>query len=273
MHDQYLIFELSREAYAVPVSNVLNLLKYEPDALRQPFGADSHIHGYLTYQGIVVPVRDLRPALGMPTMAQETEEVIGILDARKQDHINWLDELEASVREKRSFRLTTDPHACKFGKWYDALMASPEEIHHFTNGNGTLDGILHAFHEPHARIHAIAIEVGELMADKRHDDAMKVINRAREGDLRTMVNLFDRARALVASLSRTLLLVLEYEDERLGILVDQVNSLQTLTPEHMQSLAVESDLIKCMALPNPGRPPIALVNVESLYDSARAVAA
>ncbi len=273
MQDTYLIIGLAQEDYAVPIEHVLGLLKYDPDALSRPFGAESKISGFLTHQGSVIPVKDLRLALGLPSMADETQEVIQTLDTRKQDHINWLDELEASVRENRPFRLTTDPHACKFGKWYDNIRSSPDNINQFTNGNGTLDGILHAFDEPHTRIHALAVQVGQLVAEGQQDQAIKVIERTRNGDLHTMINLFDRARLLVSSLRRTLLLVLEHDGEGMGLLIDQVSNLRTLTDDDMQSITADSNLIKCMALPNPSQPPIAIVDVEALYDSAKAVAA
>lgn len=273
MHDTYLVIGLAQESYAIPIEHVRSLLKYDPSALSQPFGADSKINGFLTHQGSVTPVKDLRLALGLPSMAAETDKVVKTLDARKQDHINWLDELESSVSENRPFRLTTDPHACKFGKWYDEIRSTADNINQFTNGNGTLDGILHAFDEPHARIHALAIQVGELVADDRQEDAIKVINRTRNGDLHTMISLFDRARSLVSSLRRTLLLVLEHDGEGLGLLIDQVSNLRTLTADDMQAINANSNLIKCMALPDPSEPPIAIVDVEALYESAKAVAA
>ncbi len=273
MQDTYLVIGLAQEDYAVPIEHVLGLLKYDAGALSRPFGAESKINGFLTHQGSVIPIKDLRLALGLPSMAEETSEVIRILDARKQDHIDWIDELEASVREGRAFGLTTDPHACKFGKWYDAVTSCPESINKFTNGNGTLDGILHAFDEPHTHIHALAKAVGELVADGKQEEAIRIIDRTRNGDLQTMIKLFDRTRLLVSSLRHTLLLVLEHSGEGMGLLIDQVSNLRTLTADDMQSITANSCLIKCMALPDPSEPPIAIVDVKALYESAKAVAA
>jgi purine-binding chemotaxis protein CheW len=48
--------------------------------------------------------------------ADESLAFVAMLEQRKQDHKRWLDELAASVREARAFTLTTDPHACAFGR-------------------------------------------------------------------------------------------------------------------------------------------------------------
>lgn len=40
-----------------------------------------------------------------------------MLAERETDHVNWINELERSVQEKRKFTLTTDPYKCAFGKW------------------------------------------------------------------------------------------------------------------------------------------------------------
>lgn len=272
MSTEYMIIELASERFAIPVHAVLSLLKHEQAALHQPFGQQEAFSGYVQHQGAVIPVVDLRRSLGMRSMAEETEEFVDTLSQRKQDHINWLDELEASVREDRPFGLTTDPHGCKFGKWYDALLASPEQIQRFTNGNGSLDGVLRAFDAPHQRIHAIAVEVEQHKSRGDRAGAIRIVDRSRDGDLKTMISLFDRASELLTSLRRTLLLVLEHGGEHLGAIIDQVHGLGSLTDEHTQNIRMDSPLVRAMALPAPDARPVAILDVAALYNSARVAA-
>lgn len=273
MAHEHLVFELARERFAAPVDHVLGLLKYEPSSLRRPFGESGNLAGYFLHQGRVIPVVELRTLLGMSSMTREAEEVQATLEQRKQDHINWLDELEASVREARAFRLTTDPHACKFGKWYDGLMGSPGALQCFTNGSGPLEGVLRAFDQPHRRIHSIAEEVSALVAAGRQGAALAIIERSRSADLHTMIALFDRARDLFVSLRRTLMLILDHGGERLGVLIDQVQNMRALPPEHMQCISVGTGLVRCMALASSGEPPVAVLDVPGLYASVRCAAA
>ncbi|MCC7387965.1 MAG: chemotaxis protein CheW [Phycisphaerales bacterium] len=267
MANEHLVFELGGERFAVPVGHVLGLIKYEPRELRRPFGEGEALAGFLVHQGRVIPVVELRTLLGMRSMATESEEVLATLEQRKQDHINWLDELETSVHENRAFRLTTDPHACKFGKWYDSLMSSVPAVQRFTNGSGPLEGVLRAFDQPHQRIHAIALDVARLMETGDQHGALGVIQHSRNGDLSTMVSLFDRAKDMFVSLRRTLLLILELRGERIGVLIDQVQNMRALLPEHMQSVTVDSRMITGMAMPSAGEAPVAVMDVEGLYST------
>lgn len=63
----------------------------------------------------MIPMIDLRKRLGMTSAAAENNQFCALMDQRRQDHVNWLNELEASTRERREFKLTTGPHKCAFG--------------------------------------------------------------------------------------------------------------------------------------------------------------
>ena len=77
------------------------------------------IRGVINLRGKVMQLIDLRVKLGLPSAKAEFDELIQLLHDREQDHHNWLTELEACVRERRPFKMAKDPHACKFGLWYD----------------------------------------------------------------------------------------------------------------------------------------------------------
>jgi hypothetical protein len=71
-----------------------------------------------------------------------------MMQLREQDHRKWLLELEASVQEHRSFLMTTDPHKCAFGKWYDNYHAD----------NAWVAALLKKVDGPHRQIHAVAAD-------------------------------------------------------------------------------------------------------------------
>lgn len=267
--DSYLVFEVTGETFAAPAKAVVRLLQYDPKSLRRPFGGESSILGFLPQAGAIIPALDLRLTLGFASVEQETKAVIETLSARERDHVAWLDELQASVKEGREFRLTTNPHECAFGKWYDALKGDAAALQSFVNGNSALQSIFVAFEEPHRRIHNVAVEVRKLMIDKRVDEAMSVIEHARYGVLRRMVDLFSRARNLVSSQRRTLLLVLEHEREQMGVLIDRVQALRMIGSEHLQNLSVKTALVSQMAIMNKSDKPAALIDVAALFEHAK----
>jgi purine-binding chemotaxis protein CheW len=196
----------------------------------------------------------------MRSMSAESEEVLAALEQREQDHINRRDELGSSVHANGAFRLTTDPHACKFGAWYDAPMASAPAVQRFTNGGGPLEGVLRAFERPHRRIHSIAVGVARLMESGEHHGALGVTPHARNGDRAMMVGLLDRAKDLFVARRRTPLLILEHRGERIGGLIDQVRNTRALLPQHMQSVSVDSRAVGGMSLPSSAESPVAVIS-------------
>jgi hypothetical protein len=126
------------------------------------------------------PDVDLRLWLGMPSFPEGVDNFCTTLGKREQDHRNWLNELEASVVEERDFRLTTDPHACAFGRWYDNCQAE----------DPWLIAALRRFDAPHKRIHAIGTSVTRLMKNGEREKAQALISQTRNGDLAEMIKLF-----------------------------------------------------------------------------------
>jgi len=186
----------------------------------------SHIRGVINLRGQVVPVIDLRVRLGMTSLLGETEDLINLLNQREQDHKNWLVELESSVKERRDFKLATDPHKCAFGKWYD----------NFTTDNRLLANCLQKFDAPHKRIHAIGIEVKELEEKGDFDSANAIIERTRQGDLAEMIKLFSEARNLLREFTREIAMVLEWNKKTMAAAVDSIETVEKLSKSNIEEM-------------------------------------
>jgi purine-binding chemotaxis protein CheW len=172
----------------------------------------------INLRGEVITLVDLRLRLGLPSSQTEKEELIKLLEGREQDHKNWLAELESSVREKRSFQLTTDPHACAFGRWYNA----------FNTEDLRLGSLLRMFDTPHKRIHAIGVEARELMDRGQSEEALSLINRTRQGALSRMVALFAEARDTIRQSRNEIAVVVERQGVCVALTVDAVDSVEEL---------------------------------------------
>jgi hypothetical protein len=83
-------------------------------------------------------------SLGHLPFRDGVEAFCVVLGQRQQDHMKWLTESEASVAENRPFALTTDPHACAFGRWYD----------NFHTDDPWLAAAVRKLDAPRRRIHA-----------------------------------------------------------------------------------------------------------------------
>lgn len=78
------------------------------------------ISGVIDFRGHMVELIDIKNILNFKPTKEEIQEFCELMDARRQDHINWLTTLENSVKNETEFTLTTDPHKCAFRKWYDS---------------------------------------------------------------------------------------------------------------------------------------------------------
>jgi purine-binding chemotaxis protein CheW len=180
----------------------------------------------INLRGKVIPVLDLRQRLGKQSLMAEVEDLVSLLHQREQDHKNWLAELEASVRDHREFKLTTDPHQCAFGQWYD----------NYTTDNRVLAFSLKKFNTPHRKIHEIAVKVKQLENDGDFDSAINIIQQTRENELAEMVRLFAEARVLLQESSREIALVMEWKDKIVAGAVDSIEMVEKLKVDEVVEL-------------------------------------
>ncbi len=210
----WVIFSLKGSLMAISAENVQSMVTAQEAAAvphTPPF-----IRGVINLRGVVVPLVDLRARLGMPSFLTEIEEFCSLMDQREQDHRKWLTELEASVREKREFKLATDPHQCAFGKWYDSFR--PESY--------TLATILRQFDSPHRRIHGIAEKVLECEHQGDMEGAFRIIEACRDNELAEMIKLFDRAKKVYRENSHEVSIVVEKDKGLVAMAVDNIESVE-----------------------------------------------
>jgi purine-binding chemotaxis protein CheW len=161
----------------------------------------------------------------MPSLDDEQKKLVELFLKRKQDHLAWVTELKASVIENRRFALTTDPHKCAFGKWYDA----------YDPPDAVLAVKLLAFDQPHASIHAVGNRVIELMAEKRRDQALALIEATSTNELQVLLRLFDDTLPLLGDIYREVIVVVELDNRQVGIAVDFVKGVRHVPPERIES--------------------------------------
>lgn len=130
--------------------------------------------------------------------------------------------------ENREFKLTTDPHACAFGKWYD----------HFETNDNTLEYLLRKFDAPHKRIHKVGVEVRQLVDQGEREKAFDVIRKAKNNELIQMIKLFDTLVNDFTESKRELAIVLEDPKQNLeiGLTVDRVIAIEPILEDRENSL-------------------------------------
>lgn len=218
------IVELNRRLFAVAAQDLREMVVM-PEIAMIP-QAPPYARGVINLRGQVMPLIDLRIRMGMTSAVEESESFCRLMNQRASDHQNWLQELEDSVRERREFKLTTDPHQCAFGRWYDSYRAE----------NPWIAGLLKKFDDPHQRIHQVGLEVQQLAARSQYDQASDLIDANRARVLSVMLKLFGELAALIRETRRETAIVLTASGKTFAASVDAAVAVEKLVPASVGEL-------------------------------------
>ncbi len=222
-------FLIKKSQYAISAKYVSNMVAVP--ATRPVPHAPPYVRGLINLRGKVLPLIDLRIRLGYRSHIDETSEFSQMLEFRKQEHIDWIHELERSVHEEREFKLTSDPHQYAFGKWYDSY--ETEDL--------SAQALLRKFARPHERIHSLAKKVEDLKSQRNFEGALEMISQSRDNELVQMVDLFDKVHQYMREFSREIAMIVEAPQFDYAVAIDEVQSVEFLAPGTTEKLPVGLD--------------------------------
>lgn len=234
MTETWLICEVTGQFFAIPVSCVDELLSLGGLRITPIQNTPKHVVGAINVRGRTLWVLDIRTMLGRESLNAERDRYLDTLRLREEDHINWINELVASVDEGREFTLATDPHKCGFGKWYDNLRGDPVALRRFANDQLALLDIVERFDQPHQRIHQVAISVKKLVDGGKVQEAKALIEEAKDTELKELIELFGQSRELLTDMRRGVIVVVEHDGQHFGLLVDNSCDVKEFAPEAHQ---------------------------------------
>lgn len=220
--DLWLTIKLETQLYAIDSSYVESI-----SLLEEPIStlAESSVikPGIIHSRGNVIPIINLRAALGLKTLEEEQNAFEEMLEQRKNDHIHWVQEMERCMNEEDTFHLATDPHKCAFGKWYDS----------YHTDNQSISFHLRKIDEPHRNLHHTAhlafecpqncdeCERDKCLFDQLKEDAHTYMN--------IVVTLLDEAKTIFRENARTMCITIKDKNNSLlGLLVDEVLAVEPL---------------------------------------------
>lgn len=219
----WLIFSLCGFTYAINTEFVTGIL-VPPDNLTAVPNAPQEYRGITNIRGEVYPVIDMRRLFGYPSLDKECDDFTAMLEEREKDHINWANELKHSVEANEDFKLTTDPHKCQFGIWFDNFKKNPHNA----------DYSLHKIETPHEALHKIADEIA--LVRKQPDSAEKnhklneLMNTVFDQYVPEIVNIMDESKRRYKSFFRETMVTFNSDMGNTAIVVDKVLAVDKITP-------------------------------------------
>jgi len=208
------IFTLQDEKYSISSKYVLHI-EVLPE-ITPMAGMEPHCRGIIIFNDQSVPVYDMRKIFDISNFHEELE---AMMHQRIEDHEHWVNALEDSVRQGTEFTLTTDPHECAFGKWYDS----------FETDNSYLSMYLKSIEAPHSAIHKTGETVKKLMAEGKKEEAEKVINEMKATDFAKTKKLLANISTIYQEGMREMLIIMQVGDELKSMVVDSISSIKKLT--------------------------------------------
>jgi chemotaxis signal transduction protein len=174
------------------------------------------------YQGHVITLYRFCEAIGVESQADSSAALVEMLRARRQDHIDWVDALEHSIRTGEAFTKATDPHQCAFGKWYDNYRPEDPE----------LAKIMKAFDAPHKHIHALAERLlKQAEQSETLDGALSELAKERGSTLRELLKLFNTAAIRLEDMVKPVVLVIDGGERTFALEIESVRDIREFSEQ------------------------------------------
>jgi chemotaxis signal transduction protein len=212
----YLTFRVGNAAFALTVGCVSYITSRDAIVTRTVPDTDHSSRTVFEHDGQPVPLSRFSDLINTHSRTDESAELIKLMDVHKQDHINWIDSLEHTLRNGDPFTKATDPHKCAFGLWYDNYHT--EDI--------DLQKILARFEAPHKHIHSLAESLIKPATDDRKvEEALAILEQERFSTLQELLELFAQARFRLEDMIKPVVIILENQHSTFAIELDSIDGM------------------------------------------------
>ena len=213
----YLTFHSGSAAFAVEVNNVRFITSRDSiDTRTIPSnqGQDSLV---FDYDGSPIPLYSFCAITDIKSQLAQSEDLIELLRARRQDHLEWVDALKHSIETGEPFTKSTDPHECAFGLWYDQFQSEDEQ----------LQDIMVRFDAPHKRIHSLAETLlAKCDSEENRQTALANLETERTTTLSTLLSLFNDAEVRLKDMNRPVVMIIKGQQQLYGIQLDGIDGIK-----------------------------------------------
>lgn len=211
---EIVLIDIGGSPFALPLQEVNHIATLPPDFRHS--GPDTE--DYFTFEGNPLPFISAWNVLGKATLYKEYADILAMLPARRQDHLDWMAALKQSLLTGAPFTKARDPHDCAFGKWYYSYQAEDRRV----------ELLLGRFEQPHALIHNLAETLLGMAGDNRRDEALAMLHEMEKTTLKKLLDIFDHAEVLMHDLQRRIALIVEKSGEHFALGADSIRTLVTI---------------------------------------------
>lgn len=225
----WLIFKIGDSNYAIN-SKSIAFISNLPEIITSVPNTPEYVKGIVNSRDKVIALIELRSLFSMKSIDEEFKEFRDMIDARKNDHTNWVIELKRCLNDIKQFKLAEDPHKCKLGIWYD----------NFETDNQLVRFHLNKLDEPHKKLHSLVHEARqcEKMCEQcQRDECLQVtlVNNLDKFESH-ILGLLDGTKEVFKEYYKQTIVEINNVDVNLGVVVDKVLGIETLECTYMNEL-------------------------------------
>jgi chemotaxis signal transduction protein len=223
---QVFTFFIEDMMFGLNVDYVL-MLGQDVDSIQKVPVEERGLKGVIKYQGIVVPVLDFAHRVGVTSGIDSKLAVIDELRHYEQEHIDWMNALEAVITSGGEFKYSTELKNCKFSQWRKQFHTRDE----------TLMDMLALFDVNQQALYETAERLLTLRDSGNTDEAIELLHRERGATIQRMKTLFSRViEHLQAAMRQVLLFVTDDgKTPRFALLIDEINDVVTYDASEFQA--------------------------------------
>lgn len=215
----WVLLDINGIVYAVSCESVLSLSQLQ--TINPVPTLPAQVRGVIEFRDRLIQLVDSRTLLGFKKMDDEIKDFNDLMEQRYKDHENWVKTLEDSVLHDTEFTLTTDPHQCAFGKWYDSYKPKSANIMFLST--------FAKFDEPHKAIHKIGITAKQLIEKGKKQEAIDLVNSVKNTELKQMIQLFKELKEAYGYSRKEIVVVIGTDEKNcIGLSVDQIVAIEHL---------------------------------------------
>lgn len=236
----YVIFQVADNKFAVNCKYVLSI---EPIAeTTEITSSHSEVRGIAYYKNEAVNVFDMRRMFGYISQVDHINNTINI-PQRIQDHIDYEKNLKSCVENDTPFKLTVDPHECKFGKWFYSYKSK---------ANLEIRSQLERIEPIHDKFHLTAAKIKNLIDSRENENekekGMKLLEET-DNIKSNLLPMLDDLNGILLKNIIELMIVLKIKNKKVGIIVDSTESVETINEiQELPPAVVLTDYVKRMGL-------------------------
>ena len=217
----WVIFEISRQIYAVSTRLVTGIMQIPP--VIRVANAPELFLGAVNVRGDVIPALDTRKLLGCPSADKEAEATISMLEEKKEEHVRWISLLRHCVESGKRFPMPLEATGCFYGRWY----------YDYVRKGTPIAAELKNTEAPHNEMHALAKKIDAMRSSEGsyEDGAAELLEQA-ERCSQKIVSCIDGIIQRIRETLTPMIITLSFPSTRdtcMAFTVDSVKAVDVLT--------------------------------------------